>query len=145
MVDNVQYDVGFIAPALPHPSATYNPRMQEQMHSVLRMYFNQVDNVLRRTNSRVRSVTDVTADANVDPSLLDQIIRTSGSADITMTLLSSAPQGASVTFKHNGTGVLTIATEGSETIDGDSTLIVVNQYDAPFLTYNVADTEWSVV
>jgi len=50
-VDNTRYDVPFRAPALPYAPVTYDQEAFEQFNSVLRLYFNQVDNALRNSNA----------------------------------------------------------------------------------------------
>ena len=48
MVD--QYTVEFRAPALPYPPTEYSAAEFEQFNKILRLYFNQLDNVLRDTS-----------------------------------------------------------------------------------------------
>ena len=45
-----QYTVEFRAPALPYPPNQYNAESFEQLNKILRLYFNQLDNVLRDTS-----------------------------------------------------------------------------------------------
>jgi len=47
---NNDYIVGFRAPALPYPPQEYDSFQFEEFNKVLRLYFNQVDNVLRDTS-----------------------------------------------------------------------------------------------
>ena len=45
-----QYTVEFRAPALPYPPTEYSAAEFEQFNKILRLYFNQLDNVLRDTS-----------------------------------------------------------------------------------------------
>ena len=45
-----QYTVEFRAPALPYPPTEYSAEEFEQFNKILRLYFNQLDNVLRDTS-----------------------------------------------------------------------------------------------
>ncbi len=45
-----RYTVEFRAPAIPYPPKDYNASDFEQLNKVLRLYFNQIDNVLRDTS-----------------------------------------------------------------------------------------------
>jgi hypothetical protein len=45
-----QYTVEFRAPALPYPPTEYSAAEFEQLNKILRLYFNQLDNVLRDTS-----------------------------------------------------------------------------------------------
>ena len=45
-VDNTRYDVIFRAPALPYPPIEYS-----QFNNVLRLYFKQLDTVVRNANT----------------------------------------------------------------------------------------------
>ena len=41
------HDINFIAPSLPYPSRLYDPAYFEAINDILRLYFNQIDEVLR--------------------------------------------------------------------------------------------------
>ena len=45
-----QYTVEFRAPALPYPPTEYSAAEFEQFNKILRLYFNQLDSVLRDTS-----------------------------------------------------------------------------------------------
>ena len=45
-----QYIVEFRAPALPYPPKEYSAAEFEQFNKILRLYFNQLDSVLRDTS-----------------------------------------------------------------------------------------------
>mgnify|MGYP003631175670 FL=1 len=48
---NVDYEIAFVAPALPLPPATYDQRYFDGINNVLRIYFNQVDQALRSSRA----------------------------------------------------------------------------------------------
>jgi hypothetical protein len=48
---NVDYEIAFVAPALPAPPATYDQRYFDGVNNVLRIYFNQVDQALRSSRA----------------------------------------------------------------------------------------------
>jgi hypothetical protein len=41
------HDINFVAPALPYPPQLYYPAYFEVINDILRLYFNQIDEVLR--------------------------------------------------------------------------------------------------
>ena len=45
-----QYTVEFRAPALPYPPTEYSAAEFEQFNKIVRLYFNQLDSVLRDTS-----------------------------------------------------------------------------------------------
>ncbi len=47
----VDYEIAFVAPALPLPPATYDQRYFDGINNVLRIYFNQVDQALRSSRA----------------------------------------------------------------------------------------------
>ena len=49
------YDIGFRAPALPYFPQEYDTQTMEQLTNVLRLYFNQLDNVVRDTSPQQKS------------------------------------------------------------------------------------------
>lgn len=66
------------------------------------------------------------------------------SGTITLTLFSAnGQQGVMAIFKNTGTGVITIATTGTETIDGASTYSLPTQYSKVTLVSN--GSNWSVI
>jgi hypothetical protein len=50
-VDKTNYDVPFRAPAIPNFPEEYDRASLDQFGNVLRLYFTQVDTILRRANS----------------------------------------------------------------------------------------------
>ena len=40
-------------PNLPNPAKQYDPRFQEQLNNILRLYFNQLSNILGQLNSNL--------------------------------------------------------------------------------------------
>ena len=50
-VDNTRYGVIFRAPALPYPPIEYSQQDFEQFNNVLRLYFKQLDTVVRNANT----------------------------------------------------------------------------------------------
>ena len=50
-----QYTVEFRAPALPYPPKEDNAAEFEQFNKILRLYFNQIDSVLRDTSLAEKS------------------------------------------------------------------------------------------
>jgi hypothetical protein len=46
VVDSRRYNVPFRAPAIPYAPKEYNPQDFDEIHKVLRIYFNQLDNGL---------------------------------------------------------------------------------------------------
>jgi hypothetical protein len=47
VVDSRRYNVPFRAPAIPYAPKEYNPQDFDEIHKVLRIYFNQLDSALR--------------------------------------------------------------------------------------------------
>ena len=43
VVDSRRYNVPFRAPAIPYAPKEYNPQDFDEIHKVLRIYFNQLD------------------------------------------------------------------------------------------------------
>lgn len=143
---NTRYDVGFVAPALPLPTQEYSALGAEQLNNVLRLYFNNVDAEFRRLAAQAPTTTTQTGDYTVVYSTDWVIVYVdNGATPVTVTLPSGAEDRQRVSVKLRGTGQVTIATAGAETIDGSSTLIIIAQYDAPMLVYDLATTEWALI
>lgn len=49
MSENTNFEIVFAAPALPLPPAEYSQQYFDSINSVLRLYFNQLDQALRST------------------------------------------------------------------------------------------------
>ncbi len=85
---------------------------------------------------RIRNITSA---ANINP--LDGFIRVSGTTTATLETAVSA-DGRVHYIKNIGSGVVTIACTGAQTIDGSATLSLPLQYDAVFVRSN--GTGWEV-
>jgi len=53
--DNTNYGVSFRAPAIPYAPAEYDQQAIEQINSVLRLYFAQLDTAVRNASTSDRA------------------------------------------------------------------------------------------
>jgi hypothetical protein len=125
-------DKRITAPALPTPPVEYKKGGFDQLNNVLRIYFNRVDHIIQtliRTNDvSVKNYEAKTGDYTVlDTDFL--IHYASGSYTVTMLSAALVEAGQEFEIKNSGTGIITVATTSSQTIDGDLTKLLV-QYDA---------------
>jgi hypothetical protein len=49
--DSTRYDVPFRAPVMPYFPDEYERQAMDQFSNILRLYFNQLDNAIRKANS----------------------------------------------------------------------------------------------
>ena len=75
--------------------------------------------------SKIAAITNVTDTYVVDQD--DEVIRCDGT--FTVTLPAATGSGVAYCIKNIGTGVITVDGAGSETIDGELTQTLNNQYD----------------
>jgi hypothetical protein len=68
-----------------------------------------------------------------------------GTSVQTITLATNPVDQQRVTVKRKRTGPVTVATEGSETIDGAASVTVGTQYDAPLMLYTEDGGEWILI
>lgn len=71
-----------------------------------------------------------------------EIVDCTGTATKTITFHSGAKQLQPVTVKRTGSGAVTLATEGSETIDGSASSSLATQGDKETFFYIEEDTDW---
>jgi hypothetical protein len=142
-VDSFRYDVPFIAPAIPYPPVPYSADVFEEIHSAFRLYFNQIDNTLRAT-SKTRLSTSQTGDYITTGRVAYEIIIMANPVPAVVILRANPDDNIEVSVKRaTGSARVTIMTEDNEsTIDGDRTLILDSQYDAPHLVYTTLTAEW---
>jgi hypothetical protein len=74
------------------------------------------------------------------------ILETTGASSFTVTLptLASVPIGKTYNLKHLGTGAITFAANGAETIDGVTSTVVRATYQSIAVYKNAAGTAWSI-
>ena len=106
--DATRYDVPFRAPTLPEPPATYDRLASSQFNKVLRIYFNKLDNALRRISVDVQACQGTNRKsayiAGVDAG---QTLK-SGNGSIYTINLSTINNNASITLYDNTTASGTI-------------------------------------
>lgn len=131
------------APALPENPMEYNKGFFDRFNNVLRLYFRQLDTVVRdlMADINTKAFTAVTGDYTLTTA--DFLIEITGAADVTVTLPTAVGiQGREYEVKHSGTGVVTVDADGTETIDGSLTQ-TLSQYDPMKIMSN--GTNWIIV
>jgi hypothetical protein len=93
----------------------------------------------------VPTVTRTDGDYSTDPKAAWEVVVTTGTTTQTITLHSGAKDLHRVSIKRKGSGGVTIATEGSETIDGSSSVSLMGPRDGPNLYYDEDDTDWMII
>jgi len=91
------------------------------------------------------TITRTPGDYTTDPKAAWEIVVTTGTTTQTITLHSGAKDLHRVSIKRKGSGGVTIATEGSETIDGSSSISLMGPRDGPNLYYDEDDTDWMII
>lgn len=91
----------------------------------------------------VRNVTSVSSNTLLEPTHEHVTVDTSGGV-VTITLPSGAQEGRTYTIKRDGANKVTVDTEGTETIDGDTEEDLVNDDDALIVTFISANNDWEV-
>lgn len=125
----------FVAPALPTPTGVYSAQQQDQFNRVLRLYFNQLDNVLGplineiNTNNyaAIKTVTGNYTVTTLDCTILCDA--TSSALTITLPAASTVANRLFNIKKIDSTGnTVTIAPSGANTIDGSTSAIIELQW-----------------
>jgi len=91
------------------------------------------------------TVTRTSGDYTTDPKAAWEVVVTTGTTTQTITLHSGAKDLHRVSIKRKGSGGVTLATEGSETIDGVSTVALTGPRDGPNVYYDEDDTDWMII
>lgn len=91
------------------------------------------------------TVTRISGDYTTDPKAAWEVVVTTGTTTQTITLHSGAKDLHRVSIKRKGSGGVTLATEGSETIDGSSSIPLMGPRDGPNLYYDEDDTDWMII
>jgi hypothetical protein len=133
------------SPALPVPSVEYRKAQADQLNNVLRLYFNQLDNVLRGIMATQASTVSVLAyravSATATVAATDFLVEcTSGTFTVNLPTAVGIP-GQQFEVKNSGAGTITVDPSGAETIDGASTKTLA-QYDALRIMSN--GTNWII-
>lgn len=133
-----------VAPALPISPVQYGKVHFDSLNNVLRLYFNRLDvaigYLLGQAPISVKAYHAATGAYTI--AATDYLLEcTTGT--FTVTLPSAVTtKGQEFEIKNSGTGVITVATVSSQTIDGDTTKLLV-QYDAMKIMSN--GTNWMIV
>jgi hypothetical protein len=101
----------------------------------------------QRTEQREEhGLTTVSSDGTIDDAAPYWRVDTDNAgATITRTLSSSiAEDGREVNIKRDGSYDVTIDTEGSETIDGSSSIVLNKDQKSVTLVFNNADSDWEI-
>lgn len=131
------------APALPEAPREYNKGYTDRFNNVLRLYFRQLDLVVRALMAGIATKEYTSVSTTYTLTTADYLIECTGSSSFTITLLSAVGvQGREYQIKQSGTGTITVDAAGSETIDGSTTKLLV-QYDAMKIMSN--GTNWIIV
>lgn len=86
--------------------------------------------------------TSNTYSGNTVLTTLNSFVRVSATATITLPTAVGFT-GKCFHIKNVGTGIVTIDTTSSQTIDGELTMIIDNQYDSIFIVSN--STNWDII
>jgi hypothetical protein len=125
----------FSPPALPAPGGAYSAQGQSQFNNVLRLYFNQLNNVLgplinAANTNNFAAIETVTGDYTA--TIFDStILCDATSASLTVTLpAASGLAGRLFNIKKidSTTNTVTIAPSGADTVDGDTSAIIELQW-----------------
>lgn len=125
----------FAPPALPIPGNIYSAHQQAQFNNVLRLYFNQLNNLLGPLVTEINinnyaAITTVTANYTItadDYTVLSDA--TSGAITITLPAASALTNRLFNIKKIDSTGnTVTIAPSGADTIDGSTSAIIELQW-----------------
>ena len=121
-------NVKFKAPALPIPPAQYNQSLYQRTFSVLRLYFNQIDEHLRQDLGDTTINGDLTVTGGVTATTLTGTLQTAAQTNITSV---GALDGGSITSNFGSINV------GSSSISNTGIFIIgsTSQY-APFGVIN---------
>lgn len=135
-----------ISPALPTPPAQYNKAHLDLLNNALRLYFNQIDNVLRGIMATQASTISVHAyravSAATTVTTTDFLIDcTSGTFSVSLPTAVGLT-GQAFEVKNSGTGTITMTPSGAETID-DAATQVLAQYDA--IKIMSTGTNWIII
>lgn len=129
-------------PALPLPPVEYHKTHADQLNNTLRLYFNQLNNVLRGImvtevpTVLVLAYRAVSSTATV--ALTDYLLEcTSGTFTVNLPTAVGIG-GQEFEIKNSGTGTITVDPSGAQTIDGSATKLLV-QYDAMKIMSNGAN------
>lgn len=107
----------FTAPSLPKPTQTYDQRYFDALVNVLRLYFNQLDDLL----GRIVAVTSATVPVSIGGTNVDAFGRLRTSAPYTL-FDSQNRYAADNQFDTNGTGAITyLPNEASVSLDVSTT------------------------
>lgn len=125
----------FAPPALPLPGVNYSAQQQSQFNNVLRLYFNQLDNLLNPLLTELNvnnyaAITTVTGNYTItdaDSTVLCDA--TSGSMTITLPSAAQSPSRFFNIKKIDATNnTVSITPAGAETIDGDTSKTIGLQW-----------------
>lgn len=89
-------------------------------------------------------VITVTTDYTTSGKVAVEEVECNNTSAITVTLHANPRNRDIVIVSRINTGGVTIATAGSETINGSSTLTILSQYDTPNLIFREDQNEWRV-
>lgn len=105
------------------------------------------DNVFAITHAGETEVKRITISSSTDTSITPAAVYTvdSTGGSVTLTLQSEdAVNGRTYYVKRQGTNAVTIATEGSETVEGSATSTIAADGNAVTLIYNSDTTDWEI-
>ena len=92
-------------------------------------------------------VTNQSGDYTTTGEAAFEYVRTTSTGTGTQTIsLHATPRDLDrVQVKRAGTAPVTVDTDGSETIDGNASITIGSQYDAPLMMYTDEAGEWELV
>ena len=125
----------FAPPALPTPGVGYSAHAQSQLNNILRLYFNQLDNVLGPIIAEVNAnnlaaITTVTGNYTINNSDCTVLCdATGGNITITLPAADSADERRfSIKKIDSSANLVTITPSGANTVDGESSVIIELQW-----------------
>ncbi len=139
---NTKYDIGFRAPAIPTVPQVYSQGAFEHFNSILRIYFNQLDNAFRHV-ARVTSVNSASGDYTVaGTSNYEIVVMTNSGAAVVY--LPLAPDNLLEVAVKRTNAQVTVNGNGKN-IDGAATKVLGTALESVCMTYINLTGEWVIL